>query len=80
MNPARRLGLGIGLSDREADVLRLLAAGASNREIAQTLGITLNTLADKLREAKRKTGAHDRQGLVEWWMAHPNAAKKEETR
>ncbi|MCH2457008.1 MAG: response regulator transcription factor [Henriciella sp.] len=60
-NPEARSTLGI--SDREYEVLELLAAGQSNKEIARTLGVSPNTvkthvsrLLDKL-EARRRTEA-----------------------
>jgi DNA-binding CsgD family transcriptional regulator len=53
----------LGISPRELDVLAQLAAGRSNKEIAATLHVSLNTvkthvarLYDKL-EAKRRTDA-----------------------
>jgi DNA-binding NarL/FixJ family response regulator len=60
-NPAAQVALGI--SDRELDVLRELAEGRSNKEIAQRLAISPNTvkthaarLFEKL-EARRRTEA-----------------------
>jgi DNA-binding NarL/FixJ family response regulator len=53
----------LGISDREIEVLELLAAGRSNKEIAKQLDVSPNTvkthvarLYDKL-EAKRRTEA-----------------------
>ena len=46
-----------GLSQREVEVLRLLAAGKSNREIADALCISLNTVATHVRNILAKTGA-----------------------
>jgi DNA-binding NarL/FixJ family response regulator len=37
------------LSDREMEVLRLIAAGLSNREIAETLGVALSTAKNHVR-------------------------------
>jgi len=48
------------LSQREVEVLRLLAAGRSNREIADTLCISLNTVATHVRNILAKTGAANR--------------------
>jgi DNA-binding NarL/FixJ family response regulator len=44
------------LSQREAEVLRLLAAGKSNRDIAEALYISLNTVATHVRSILTKTG------------------------
>ncbi len=50
----------LGITDREFEVLELLAAGRSNKEIAEALAVSLNTvkthvarLLDKLDAARR---------------------------
>jgi DNA-binding NarL/FixJ family response regulator len=48
------------LSWRELDVLRLVAAGLSNREIGQELYISGHTVANHVRSILRKTGAANR--------------------
>jgi DNA-binding CsgD family transcriptional regulator len=48
------------LSQREVEVLRLLAMGRSNREIADALCISLNTVATHVRNILTKTGAANR--------------------
>jgi DNA-binding NarL/FixJ family response regulator len=63
-----------GLSQREVEVLRLIAAGKSNREIAETLYISINTVANHVRNILTKTTTTNRteaatfaihQGLLE---------------
>jgi DNA-binding CsgD family transcriptional regulator/tetratricopeptide (TPR) repeat protein len=49
-----------GLSQREVDVLRLIAAGKSNREIADTLFISSNTVANHVRNILTKTHTANR--------------------
>ena len=49
-----------GLTTREVDVLRLLGAGSSNREIAQQLSISENTAANHVRNILMKIGADNR--------------------
>lgn len=49
-----------GLSDREVDVLRLLAMGRSNQEIGGELYITANTVANHVKNILGKTGASNR--------------------
>ncbi len=49
-----------GLTDREVEVLRLLAAGMSNREIGERLYISSNTAANHVRSILLKTGAANR--------------------
>jgi DNA-binding CsgD family transcriptional regulator/tetratricopeptide (TPR) repeat protein len=48
------------LSQRETEVLRLVAAGKSNREIADALCISLNTVATHVRNILTKTGTANR--------------------
>lgn len=48
------------LSQREVEVLRLLAAGRSNRDIAEALYISLNTVATHVRNILTKTGTANR--------------------
>lgn len=49
-----------GLSDREVEVLALLAEGLSNREIGERLYISANTAANHVRSILMKTGAVNR--------------------
>ena len=49
-----------GLSEREAEVLRLLAAGKSNQQIADELFISLNTVSHHLRNIFAKTATVNR--------------------
>jgi predicted ATPase/DNA-binding CsgD family transcriptional regulator len=49
-----------GLTDREIEVLRLLAAGLSNRAIGEQLFISTNTAANHVRSILLKTGAANR--------------------
>jgi DNA-binding NarL/FixJ family response regulator len=51
---------GDALSRREGEVLRLLAAGKSNRDIADTLCISLSTVASHVRHILTKTGCANR--------------------
>ena len=48
------------LSQREVEVLHLLATGKSNREIADALCISLNTVATHVRNILTKTGTANR--------------------
>jgi DNA-binding NarL/FixJ family response regulator len=49
-----------GLSVREVEVLRLLAAGLSNRAVGERLYISTNTAANHVRSILLKTGAANR--------------------
>jgi DNA-binding CsgD family transcriptional regulator len=49
-----------GLSPREREVLRLVAAGRTNPQIAAELVISLNTVQRHVSSILEKTGAHNR--------------------
>jgi LuxR family maltose regulon positive regulatory protein len=53
-------GLVEPLTDRELEVLRLLAAGRRNREIADQLVVTLDTVKKHLTHIFDKLGATNR--------------------
>jgi class 3 adenylate cyclase/DNA-binding CsgD family transcriptional regulator len=58
------------LSQREVEVLRLLAAGKSNRDIAEALYISLNTVATHVRSILTKTGTANRTEAAAYAMRH----------
>ena len=58
--PRRRRDYPCGLSQREVEVLCLIAAGKSNREIADTLCISTNTVANHVRNILTKTNTANR--------------------
>ena len=49
---------------REAQVLRHVAYGLSNREIANSLGISIETVKEHVQNILRKTGASDRTDVA----------------
>ncbi|WP_170112098.1 ATP-binding protein [Nocardia fluminea] len=55
-----RVPLPNGLTEREVDVLRLVAEGLSNREIGERLFISANTAANHVRSILIKTAAPNR--------------------
>ena len=64
-----------GLTQREVEVLGLIALGKNNREISEELVISLRTVAHHVTSILSKTGAANRteaaayaarQGLVSW--------------
>jgi DNA-binding CsgD family transcriptional regulator len=72
-SPAGRSAHPLGLTDREFDVLRALADGASNKEIAEQLIISQNTAANHVRSILMKTGAANRtkaamMAVSEGWL------------
>lgn len=63
-----------GLSEREADVLRLIASGKSNQQIAEDLFISLNTVSHHLRNIFAKTGTSNRTEAASFAHQHGLAA------
>ncbi len=59
-----------GLTDREVEVLRLLAAGLSNQEIGARLYISANTAANHVRSILMKTGAANRTQAAMYATRH----------
>lgn len=60
----------IDLSGREAEVLGLIAQGLSNKEIAQTLFLSVNSIKTYIRTAYAKIGVRSRSQAVVWALAH----------
>jgi DNA-binding NarL/FixJ family response regulator len=54
----------VAISEREADVLRLLARGCTYAEAGAELGITLNTIASHVKSAYRKLDVHSAGAAV----------------
>lgn len=55
-----------GLTEREQQVLTLLAEGLLNREIGEELGISPKTVARHRENIMRKLGLHSRTELVKY--------------
>jgi DNA-binding NarL/FixJ family response regulator len=62
--PAEASQQGPHLSDREDEVLRLLGEGRAVNSIAQTLGITPQTVRVHLGNAMRKLGLKNREAAI----------------
>ena len=58
------------LSPREIEVLRLLASGKSNQEIAEALFISRNTVSTHVRNILPKTGSANRTAAAAYAMRH----------
>ena len=58
------------LSEREVQVLRLLAAGKTNRDIAKELFISENTVARHVSNIFDKMGVSSRAGAAAWAYQH----------
>jgi DNA-binding NarL/FixJ family response regulator len=59
-----------GLTQREVEVLRLIAAGKTNREIAEELFISLNTVLHHVSNILSKTGNTNRAGVATYAARH----------
>ena len=59
------------LTAREEEVLALLAAGHSNRKIAESLFITRDTVRWHMRAIYRKLGVHDRSSVRSYAVEQP---------
>jgi DNA-binding NarL/FixJ family response regulator len=67
--PDRSRGNG-DLTPREADVLRLIAAGQSNREIARALFVSEATVKTHVNRIFAKTGSRDRSQALRYAYTH----------
>jgi DNA-binding CsgD family transcriptional regulator len=65
-----REGLPDGLTRREAEVLRLLASGLTNRQIAENLVLSVHTVERHLDNAYAKIGAHNRADASAYTVRH----------
>ena len=54
------------LTDRELEVLRLLASGSSNPEMAETLSISQHTVKSHVTHIYDKLGVNDRATAAVW--------------
>jgi len=66
----RRAGLPGGLTSREVDIVVQLARGRSNREIAETLGVSRRTVSSHLEHVYTKLGVSGRTEAALFAMRH----------
>lgn len=66
--PTRSLPAGLSL--REAEVLRLIVAGKSNRQIAEALVLSEKTVANHVLHIFNKTGAENRTAAAAFALRH----------
>ncbi|QUQ65539.1 ATP-binding protein [Kutzneria sp. CA-103260] len=64
--PDRPAGQGGPLDDGEREVARLAAEGLSNRQIAEQLGISVRSVAYRLRSMRTKVGLRSRADIPAW--------------
>ena len=58
------------LGDREKDIIRCVAKGKSNKEIADELCISVHTVATHRRNISSKLGIHSAAGLTIFAILH----------
>ena len=63
------------LTEREKEILRLLATGASNKEIARQLAISEKTVKNILTKVFVKTCTQSRTELAVQWVCSQNYLK-----
>lgn len=61
------IGMGRGITPRQSEVLALIAAGKTSKEIARELGISWRTVDQLVYVACQRIGTLKRSELVEWW-------------
>jgi DNA-binding NarL/FixJ family response regulator len=74
--PGPTAGAPNGLTAREVDVLRLIAAGKSNPEIARELFVSEATVKTHVNHVFAKTGARDRAQAVRFAYQHGLVAER----
>jgi len=58
------------LTDREQEVLRLLAQGRTDREIGELIYLSMRTVQNSLTRIREKTGMRRRAELARWAVEH----------
>ena len=59
-----------GLTEREAEILRLIAQGLNNPEIAARLFVTTHTVKSHINRIFAKTGSRDRAAAIRYAREH----------
>ena len=67
---APRLGRPAGLTDREAEVVAMLARGLQTKQVARALGISVKTADRHIQNAYRKIGVSSRAAATMFAMEH----------
>jgi DNA-binding NarL/FixJ family response regulator len=71
------LGTDVGLTERQAEVLTLIAQGLTNQQIASALFLSINSIKTHIRAAYRKIGVDNRAGAVGWAIRHDVTPERE---
>ena len=68
LSPTRLAPLRTSLSEREVEIIELVATGLTNQEIAIELTISMRTVDNHVSNIFTKTGAKNRVALINWAM------------
>jgi len=68
--PSAASGIGEGLSPREQEILRFIAAGQSNKGIARELDLSVRTVETHRLNIKRKLGIEGQAELIRYAIQH----------
>jgi DNA-binding NarL/FixJ family response regulator len=66
----RNFGIFPGLTNRESEILRLLADSLTAREVATELGLSIKTVEAHKLNVMRKLGVHNRASLIRFAAEH----------
>jgi two-component system response regulator NreC len=55
-----------GLTDREREILQLVAEGHTNKDVAEMLSLSIRTVQNHRAHLMEKLGIHDRSELVKY--------------
>ena len=64
--PRLNTSVEISLSEREGEVLRLMTSGSTNKQIAQAMNISYETVKEHVQHVLRKIGLTDRTQAAVW--------------
>ncbi|WP_426512730.1 alpha/beta fold hydrolase [Dactylosporangium sp. McL0621] len=68
--PGRHRGAGPTLTARQREVAALIAAGSTNREIGERLGITERSAEAHVERIRARMGFRSRAQIAAWWAAN----------
>jgi len=58
------------LSIREKEILRLLAGGMTNKDISESLCISINTVETHRKNIMKKLNLHNLSDIIKYTMVH----------
>jgi len=68
-----KASLGMHVTPRQAEILRLIASGLSDKQIASQLGLSPRTIQSHLDRLFLQHGLHKRAAVVAAWLReHPS--------